>query len=118
MIVVGAATSILSVCAIPAFADSDTREATADTLGALAYDAPGLVEPGASETGSRLLGDEARSTGDRSAVAGYGDDNAGDGAEGRTSHTPARTEARRASVPTSCGRSAGTWTTCAAWSAE
>ena len=47
MIVAGAATSILSVCAIPAFADSDTREATADTLGALAYDAPGLVEPGA-----------------------------------------------------------------------
>ncbi|MGA5707906.1 hypothetical protein ACPCK8_15740 [Streptomyces cellulosae] len=88
MIVAGAATSILSVCAIPAFADSDTREATADTLGALAYDAPGLVEPGASETGSRLLGDEARSTGDRSTVAGYGDDNAGDGAEGRTSHTP------------------------------
>ncbi|WP_228916672.1 LPXTG cell wall anchor domain-containing protein [Streptomyces sp. DH20] len=88
MIVAGAATSIMSLCAIPAFADSNAQEATGDMFGALTSSAPGLTDDGASEDGSRLLRNDAGPSGDQNTVADYGDDDAGGGAVGRTAHTP------------------------------
>ncbi|MGA5440496.1 hypothetical protein ACPCKW_13345 [Streptomyces griseoincarnatus] len=88
MIVAGAATSIMSLCAIPAFADSDSQEATGDMLGALTYSAPGLTEAGASEGGPRLLRNDAAPTGNQNTVANYGDDDAGAGSAARTAHIP------------------------------
>ncbi|MFF5344391.1 hypothetical protein ACH46L_25995 [Streptomyces althioticus] len=88
MIVAGAATSIMSLCAIPAFADSDSQEATGDMFGALTSSAPGFTEAGASDDGDRLLTNDAGPDGDRNSVADYGDDDAEGGVEGRTAHMP------------------------------
>ncbi|MCX4477111.1 hypothetical protein OOK44_11685 [Streptomyces cellulosae] len=88
MIAAGAATGIMSLCAIPAFADSDSQQATGDMFGALTYSAPGHTEAGAFEDGLRLLRNDAGPTVDQNTVADYGDDDAEGAAVGRTAQIP------------------------------
>ncbi|MFG3548133.1 LPXTG cell wall anchor domain-containing protein [Streptomyces sp. NPDC047725] len=77
MVVAGAATSILSLYATPAFAASDAQETARGLLGALSHSAHDLSADGAESHGSAqgndVQGDRAASR-DRAASAGYGDD--------------------------------------------